>query len=215
MGVLFRHDDLRKLIIGLQKFLPADQASCLDDQIRDVQILAAGDHGDVGEFSIFEVPEAAGPFGQFRLGQRDAGPDSLDHPGHRHAAQHLCHTLVHQRAGHDRGRGRAVAHFMLLGLGNIDHHLGGRMIDIHFIQNGDAVVGDDHLTEPVHQHSIQSFGADRSLHRRRDRPDRRRIRHQGRQALVDFTAAGLFYIHVPASASTEDIFSESAPYVSA
>ena len=78
---------------------------------------------------------------------------------------------------------------MLLGLGNIDHHLGCRMVDVHLVENRHAVIGDDDFAKTVDQHRIQTLGTDRPLHGGGNSPHGRRIRHQRRQALVRFIAA--------------------------
>ena len=110
-----------------------------------------------------------GPLAKLRLRQGDSNPDSFNDPGHRHAAQHLRHPFVYEGSGHDRRSRGPVADFMLLGFGNINHHLGGGMVDIHFVKNSHAIIGDDHFAETIHQHGVQAFGTDRPLYRRSDR----------------------------------------------
>ncbi len=51
--------------------------------------------------------------------------------------------LREEFAGHDDRRGRAVAHFVFLGLGDLDNHVGGGVLDVHLVEDGDAVVRDD------------------------------------------------------------------------
>ena len=62
-------------------------------------------------------------------------------------------------AGDDHRGGGAVSDLVVLGLGHFHHHLGGRVLDIHLLENGDTVVGDDHVADAVHEHLVHALGS--------------------------------------------------------
>mmetsp|Transcript_6458 Transcript_6458/g.17792 ORF Transcript_6458/g.17792 Transcript_6458/m.17792 type:complete len:494 (-) Transcript_6458:201-1682(-) len=67
------------------------------------------------------------------------------HDGHRvdaHGNQLL--RLAQQLAAQHRHARRAVAHLVVLGLGDVDEHLGGGVVDLDRLQDGGAVVGHCH-----------------------------------------------------------------------
>lgn len=68
--------------------------------------------------------------------------------------------LAEKVASDDSGRRRAVTDFLFLGVGDFDDHLGRRMLDIHLLEDGCAVVGDDDFTARVDEHFIHSAGAE-------------------------------------------------------
>src|SRR5208282_4109334 len=56
---------------------------------------------------------------------------------------------------HDR-RGRSVAALLVLGLGDLDQHLRGRVLDVDFLQDRDAVVGDRDVPHSVDEHLVHA-----------------------------------------------------------
>jgi len=60
----------------------------------------------------------------------------------------------------DRAR-RAVAGLVLLRLGDLDDHLGGRVVDVHRLQDGDAVVRDGDVAHRVDEHLVHPFRPER------------------------------------------------------
>jgi hypothetical protein len=60
-------------------------------------------------------------------------------------------------AGDDDRRGRAVAHFVFLGLGDFDNHVRGGVLDVHLVEDGDAVVRDDDTAGVVDEHLVHPF----------------------------------------------------------
>ena len=53
--------------------------------------------------------------------------------------------VVEEGAGDDDDGGGAVAGGRVLRLGEVDEHLGGGLEDVHLVEDGGAVVGDDDL----------------------------------------------------------------------
>ena len=86
VGIFLRHNDIRQFVVRFQQLLLADQSSGLYHQIGDVGVFAPGYHRNARQFGVFDILERFGPLGHLGLGQRNPQPDSLDHPGHRHAA---------------------------------------------------------------------------------------------------------------------------------
>ena len=59
---------------------------------------------------------------------------------------------------------RPVANFIILGFGNFDHHLSGRVLNFHFVKDGRPVIGDSNIAEPVDKHLVHAFWSERRLH---------------------------------------------------
>ena len=62
-------------------------------------------------------------------------------------------------SGDDHGRRGAVTDFIVLGLCDLHHHLGGRMLDVHLLQDGHSIVGDDHISDGVNEHLVHTLGS--------------------------------------------------------
>src|SRR2546422_43827 len=67
------------------------------------------------------------------------------------------------------GRRGAVAGFLVLGLRDLDEHLGRGVFDVNLLEDRDAIVRDDDVPEAVHEHLIHSAGAQGRAHRIRNR----------------------------------------------
>jgi len=64
----------------------------------------------------------------------------------------------------DRRRG-AVPDLVFLGLGDFDDHVGRGVLDVHLVQDGDAVVRDDDAARRVDEHLVHPFRAERRPNR--------------------------------------------------
>ena len=73
-------------------------------------------------------------------------------------------AALEQLTGEHHGRRRAVVAVLLLGLGHLDDHLGRGVFDVHLLEDGCTVVGDDHVTDGVHEHLVHAFGTERRTH---------------------------------------------------
>jgi len=71
--------------------------------------------------------------------------------------------------GDDDGGGGAVADLGLLGLGDLDDHVRRRVLDVHLLEDGDAVVRDDDLARGVDEHLVHALRAECGADRFRDR----------------------------------------------
>ncbi len=56
-----------------------------------------------------------------------------------------------------RGCGAAVTNLALLGLRDLHHHLGSRVLYVHLLEYGDTVIGDHDIAQAVHQHLIHTL----------------------------------------------------------
>jgi len=79
----------------------------------------------------------------------------------------LCVLQEFARHRH-RGR-RAVAGLVLLGFRDLDDHLGRRVVDVHLLEDGHAVVGDRDRSHRVDEHLVHPFRAERRANRLGDR----------------------------------------------
>ena len=66
--------------------------------------------------------------------------------------------LLQQLPGQDDRAGGPVPGLLVLRLGDLHQHLGGGVVDIDLLQDGDAVVGDDNIAKGVYQHLVHSTG---------------------------------------------------------
>ena len=66
---------------------------------------------------------------------------------------------LEQLPGHDDGGGGAVPALVVLGLGDLDYHLGRRVLHVYLLEYGHAVVGDDDVAHGVDQHLVHSLGS--------------------------------------------------------
>src|SRR3989441_1279223 len=67
--------------------------------------------------------------------------------------------------GQDDGARRAVADLVVLGLRDLDQHLGRRVLNLDLLQDRDPVVRDRHVAEGVHEHLVHAFRAEGRLDR--------------------------------------------------
>jgi len=72
--------------------------------------------------------------------------------------------LLEKLARQNHGGGGSVADLVVLGLGDLDHHLGRRVLDVHLLEDGDAVIGYDHVAQGVHQHLVHALGTECGTH---------------------------------------------------
>src|SRR3989454_36329 len=146
-------------------------------------------HGDVGQ----ELLVAAGGLGRHRghsnllqgveVLDRNLRRDLLENlagllrglavPGRNHGRMDVLVDqvlrLLEQLSRQDDGRRGAVAGFLVLGLRDLDEHLGRGVFDVNLLEDRDAIVRDDDVSEAVHEHLIHSAGAQGRAHRIRNR----------------------------------------------
>ncbi|MPM66600.1 hypothetical protein SDC9_113510 [bioreactor metagenome] len=63
-----------------------------------------------------------------------------------------------------------VPYFCILGLRDLDQHLGCRVLYIHLLEDRHTVVGYDNIPHGVHEHLVHSPGTKAAPHRVRNRP---------------------------------------------
>src|SRR5881628_1754644 len=73
--------------------------------------------------------------------------------------------LLEELPGQDDGARRAVADLVVLGLRDLDQHLGRRVLDLDLLQDRDPVVRDRHVAEGVDEHFVHAFRAEGRLDR--------------------------------------------------
>ena len=66
--------------------------------------------------------------------------------------------LLEQLSREDDRRGRAVAGLLVLGLRDLDEHLGRRVLDVNLLQDRHAIVRDHDVPEAVDQHLVHPAG---------------------------------------------------------
>jgi hypothetical protein len=65
-------------------------------------------------------------------------------------------SLLEELPCEDHRGGGSVADLIVLGLGDLDHHLGGGVLDIDLFEHGGAVVGDGDVPEAVDEHLVHA-----------------------------------------------------------
>ena len=68
--------------------------------------------------------------------------------------------LLEELSCEDDGGGGPVSALGVLGLGDLDDHLGGGVLDVQLLEDGDTVVGDDDVADGVDHHFVHSFGSE-------------------------------------------------------
>ncbi len=164
---------------------PADFLLDLHELGVDAAV-GVGDHRDslddeLGEFLLCDLGALAGHGGVGKLAEHrhvvglDVDGDLVENllrpvGGHAVAVgddrgvyilvkEVLC-TLQEFACDHHCGRG-AVPDLVVLGLGDLDHHLRSRVLDIHLLQDGHAVVRDDDVADGVDEHLVHALGPER------------------------------------------------------
>ena len=84
--------------------------------------------------------------------------EGLDDQSGVHALVDEGLALLEELAGEDDHRGGAVADLGVLGLGDVDQRLGGRVDDVEELHDGCAVVGDGGLALVVHHELVHAAG---------------------------------------------------------
>ena len=64
--------------------------------------------------------------------------------------------LLEELSCEDDGGGGPVSALGVLGLGDLDDHLGGGVLDVQLLEDGDTVVGDDDVADGVDEHLVHS-----------------------------------------------------------
>lgn len=97
-------------------------------------------------------------------------------------------ALFEECAGDDDDGGGAVTGGGVLRLGELDEHLGGGLEDLHLVEDGGTVVGDDDLVGGGGDHLVHALRAEARAHR---------VRHRTRRH--DVSVADIFFalvVHV-------------------
>ncbi len=108
-----------------------------------------------------------------------AGLDVADRFSHReidaalqvhrvHAGRHRLGALAHDRLGENRRGGGAVTGDVAGFRGHLAHHLGAHVhepvVELDFLGDGDAVLGDARRAIGLFDHHVAALGAERDLH---------------------------------------------------
>ena len=136
----------------------------VDDHVREVLPGSAdglGDHGGLGdELEVRLVVDAdlLGDVLEDFLGLVVGEPVPVGDDRGVHVGVDQVGGLLEELSGEDDGGGGAVPDLGVLGLGDLDEHLGGRVLDVHLLEDGHAVVGDDDVSHGVHEHLVHAPG---------------------------------------------------------
>lgn len=68
-------------------------------------------------------------------------------------------SLLKKSTSKDDDAGSAIAHFVILTLGKLDHQLGDGVLDFHFFDYGSSVVGDGDFLVRRHHKFVESLRA--------------------------------------------------------
>ena len=120
----------------------------LGDELQKVVVIDRDLHGDVLEDLLGLV------VGEPVSGGDDCGVDvGVDQVG----------GLLEELAGEDDAGCGTVPDLGVLGLGDLDEHLGGGVLHVHLFQDCHTVVGDDDVADGVDEHLVHSPGAEAAL----------------------------------------------------
>ncbi len=118
-----------------------------------------GGHGDL-EQSLVALDLDSGPVEDLHgLGRGEPVPVRDD--GRVDVGLDELLSLLEQFTGQHHGSGGAVAALGILGLGDLNDHLGSGVLNIDLLQNGHAVVGDDDISQAVDQHLVHALRSQR------------------------------------------------------
>ena len=151
-------------VLGVDDTVLLDGLACLDDDVgQSLLLLSDGFAGEGGGGDLLQdlvgldvdgdVVEDLDGFGGCHLvsvgddGGVDVGVDELL-------------GLFEKLSGEDDAGGCSVSALGVLGLGDLNDHLGGGVLDIDLLQDGDTVVGDDDISDGVHEHLVHSLGSE-------------------------------------------------------
>ena len=117
----------------LRQFPGTHQPGRLHYQVGDLFVATPGDQGHPVQQGVVRSLQLAPPLLKTGQGLFDPDLHPLQHPGHRHPAQHLVQALAHQRPRPDGGGGGPIANLLLLGAGGVDEHPGSGMGGLHLL----------------------------------------------------------------------------------
>ena len=100
-----------------------------------------------------------------RLGLLDGQLESAGDDGRVDVLLEQGLGALEKLAGEDHRGGRPVAALLVLGLSDLDQHLGRRMLDVDFLEDGHAVVRDRDVAHRIDEHLVHAPGTE-------GRPDR-------------------------------------------
>ena len=87
--------------------------------------------------------------------------ESFADDGGMHVLLDEVFTALQQFARQNHSRRCAVKAMLLLCFGDFNDHLRSRMLNVHLLENGGAVVGDDHVTHRVNEHLVHALWPER------------------------------------------------------
>ena len=169
LGVVDRAADLLldlDVVLVDRAVVLGDHADRLHDELG--QLVLGGLGALAGHRGLGDLLEVA------EVGLRDRDRDLLedllgllggepvpgcDHRGVDVLVEELLGALQELARDHDC-RGGAVADLVVLGLGDLDHHLGGRVLDVHLLQDRHAVVRDHDVADRVDEHLVHALRAE-------------------------------------------------------
>ena len=151
-------------VVGVDLAVLLDCPAGLDDDVGEVLPLAAdglAGHGGLGDLlQEVVVVGVDGDVVEYLDGLGGGHLESVGDDGGVDVGVDEGLGLLQQLSGQDDGGGGAVPALAVLGLGDLDHHLGGGVLDIDLLQDGDTVVGDDDVPDGVHEHLVHSLGSE-------------------------------------------------------
>ena len=145
--------------------LVADLLHRIGDHLADRLVAIGGDRADLRDFRRFlDLLRTLGDVLD-RLGDREV--DAALEVHRVHAGRNQLRAFAHDRLGEDRGGGRAVAGGVIGLGGDLAHHLCAHVlelvVELDFLGDGHAVLGDARRAERLVENDIAALGAQRHL----------------------------------------------------
>ena len=143
-----------------------DGLDCVDDHVGEVLLRVVdllGDHGGLGDelqHVVVVDGDLLGDVLEDLLGLVVGEPVSAGDDGGVDVGVDQVGGLLEELAGEDDAGGGSVPDLGILGLGDLDEHLGSGVLDVHLLQDGHTVVGDDDVADGVDEHLVHSPGAE-------------------------------------------------------
>src|SRR5690349_15033655 len=87
----------------------------------------------------------------------------MDYYRRMHALVDESLSLLEESAGEDNSRLCSISSLVVGCLRDLHEHLGGRMLNVHLLQQCRAVVGDGDITKRIDEHLVHASRAERAL----------------------------------------------------
>mmetsp|Transcript_1006 Transcript_1006/g.1808 ORF Transcript_1006/g.1808 Transcript_1006/m.1808 type:complete len:305 (+) Transcript_1006:748-1662(+) len=91
--------------------------------------------------------------------------------------------LLEDGAGKDHHSGRAVSNLVVLRSGQLDKEFGGLVVDLHLLEDGGTIIGDDDIAVGTDQHLVHALGTEGGLEEGGDGPGGQDVDLMGLEAL--------------------------------